>query len=401
MPRRALEPASPPLPPAVRGLGWTSFLTDLSSEAIYPLLPAFITRELGGSALSVGLIDGVANAVAAISRLPAGGLSDRIGRRPLILVGYGLSAIVRPLMGFVGSPLAALAVRATDRLGKGIRAAPRDALVTDLVEPADRGRAFGHIRALDHLGAALGPLVAIGFLWFFPGRERLLFLLSLIPGLATLAIIRGTVRDAGPRRPAATTGDVMPRLDRPRKLLLVCVAVWALAASSEQFLLLRAGAVGVPTALVPAVWFGIGITKSLSARLAAPVIDRLSPRRTVVCGWIVFMAGYAALAVAGGLVAALAAMAVVAAGYGLVEPAERALVAQLSPADRQGAGFGWYSLVQGLMAIPAGLLAGWLWRDGHGASAAFATSGLLAGLAAVLLAVLVHPPVSAGPRPTS
>jgi MFS family permease len=395
MPHAAPGPPRPPLPPAVRGLGWTSFLTDLSSEAIYPLLPAFITRELGGSALSVGLIDGIANAVAAISRLPAGWLSDRIGRRPLILVGYGLSAIVRPLMGLVGSPLGALAVRATDRLGKGIRSAPRDALVTDLVEPVDRGRAFGHIRALDHLGAALGPLVALGFLWFFPGRERMLFLLSLIPGLATLAIIRGTVRDAARPPAAAVAPAPMPSLDRPQKLLLGCVAVWALAASSEQFLLLRAASLGVPAALVPAVWFGIGITKSLAARLAAPVIDRLSPRLAVVCGWLVFMAGYAGLALAGGLPAALAAMAVVAAGYGLIEPAERSLVAQLSPAGRQGASFGWYSLVQGLMAIPAGLLTGWLWSAGGGATAAFATSAALAGLAATLLALLVRPPLPA------
>lgn len=131
-----------------------------------------------------------------------------------------------------------------------------------------------------------------------PGRERLLFLLCLFPGLATLAIIRGTVSDAGPRAPAAAPAAGMPRLDRPRRLLLLCVAVWALAASSEEFLLLRAAAVGVPAALVPAVWFGIGITKSLSARLAAPVIDRLAPRRAVVCGWLVFMAGYADLALA-------------------------------------------------------------------------------------------------------
>ncbi|MFN9367935.1 MAG: MFS transporter, partial [Planctomycetia bacterium] len=304
---------------------------------------------------------------------------------------YGLSAFVRPLMGLVGTPLAALAVRAADRFGKGIRSAPRDALVTDLVEPADRGRAFGHIRALDHLGAALGPLVALAYLWMFPGRERTLFLLSVIPGLATLAIIRATVRDAGPRPVTAPAAAVMPRLDRPQKRLLLCVAVWAVAASSEQFLLLRAGSLGVPAAVVPAVWFGIGITKSLAARCAAPVIDRLSPRRAVGAGWLVFMTGYAGLALAGGLLASLVAMALVAIGYGLVEPAERALVAQLSPSGRQGASFGWYSLVQGLMAIPAGLLAGWLWTTAGGASAAFAVSAALAGSAAALLAVLVGP----------
>ncbi|MFM8435171.1 MAG: MFS transporter, partial [Planctomycetia bacterium] len=147
-------PSDRPLPATVRGLGWTSFLTDLSSEAIYPLLPAFVLRELGGTALSVGLLDGIANFVAAVVRLPAGVLSDRIGRRPLILLGYGLSAIVRPLMGLVTTPVEALVVRAADRFGKGVRTAPRDALVADLVPAESRGRAFGHIRALDHAGAA-------------------------------------------------------------------------------------------------------------------------------------------------------------------------------------------------------------------------------------------------------
>ena len=165
------------LPATVRALGWTSFLTDLSSEAIYPLLPAFV-KGLGGSAIDIGLLDGVANAVAAVVRLFAGTLSDRLGRRPLVLAGYGLSAVLRPLMGLVATPLAAVLVRTADRFGKGIRSAPRDALVTDLVEPAIRGRAFGHIRAMDHAGAALGPLIAMLFLLAFPGRERTLFLLD-------------------------------------------------------------------------------------------------------------------------------------------------------------------------------------------------------------------------------
>jgi hypothetical protein len=155
----------------VRALGWTSFLTDLSSEAIYPLLPAFV-KGLGGSAIDVGLLDGIANAVAAVVRLFAGGLSDRIGRRPLVLAGYGLSAVVRPLMGLVATPLAAVLVRTIDRFGKGIRSAPRDALVTDLVGPEARGRAFGHIRSMDHAGAAIGPLLAMLFLLAFPGCER-------------------------------------------------------------------------------------------------------------------------------------------------------------------------------------------------------------------------------------
>ena len=154
----------PALPPTVRALGWTSFLTDLSSEAIYPLLPAFVIRELGGSTMSVGLIDGIANAVAAVVRLPAGGISDSVGRRPLVLLGYGFSAVVRPLMGLVSSPLGALVVRAADRFGKGIRSAPRDALVADLTEPAIRGRAFGWYALVQGLMALPAGLLA-GWLW--------------------------------------------------------------------------------------------------------------------------------------------------------------------------------------------------------------------------------------------
>jgi MFS family permease len=383
-----VPPADAPLPATVRALGWTSFFTDLSSEAIYPLLPAFLMRELGGSSISVGLIDGIANAVAAVVRLPSGAVSDSVGRRPLVLFGYGISAVIRPLMGLVGSPAAALVVRAADRFGKGIRGAPRDALVADLVDPAMRGRAFGHIRAMDHAGAAVGPLAAMLFLLLFPGRERTLFLLAIVPGLLTLVVIWRFVRDPPRRTPAAGRTSLAPRLDRPQAVLLGCVGVWALAASSEQFLLLRAAELGVPTALVPLVWLGVSLAKSGSALAAGRLADRWHPRSALAAGWLVFAAAYAGLAASSHLAAALPLMAVVGIAYGLAEPAERAIVALLAPEGRQGGAFGWYMLVQGLMALPAGLLAGWLWQQGpHGASWAFATTASLS-LAACGMLVL-------------
>jgi len=376
------------LPATVRALGWTSFLTDLSSEAIYPLLPGFM-KSLGGSAIDVGLLDGLASAVAAVVRLFAGGLSDRIGRRPLVLAGYGLSAVIRPLMGLVASPLAAVAVRTADRFGKGIRSAPRDALVTDLVGPEARGRAFGHIRSMDHAGAALGPLVAMLFLFAFPGTERMLFLLAVVPGLVTLAVIRKFVHD--PPRLAATGKPALAALSGAQWSLLGCVAVWALGAASELFLLRRAEELGVAQPLVPLVWFGIGVAKSAVAAWAGPLVDRLAPRRALVAGWLAFAAAYAGLAWSASLPVALACMVGVAVAYGVAEPAERALVASLSPAGRHGAAFGWYTLVQGLMALPAGLLAGWLWDRGPGGPAtAFATTATLAAVAAGLLALLVR-----------
>ena len=380
----ATERAPTELPATVRALGWTSFLTDLSSEAIYPLLPAFV-KGLGGSAIDMGLLDGVANAVAAVVRLFAGTLSDRLGRRPLVLAGYGLSAVLRPLMGLVATPLAAVLVRTADRFGKGIRSAPRDALVTDLVEPAIRGRAFGHIRAMDHAGAALGPLVAMLFLLAFPGRERTLFLLAILPGLATLAVIWRFVRD--PPRRTATTAPASAALSAPQLQLLACVALWALGAASELFLLRRAEDLGVAAYAIPLVWFAIGAVKSLTASRAGAFVDRLTPRPALVVGWLAFAVAYGGLAVSESLVAAVACMLVVAVAYGITEPAERALVAALSADGRQGTAFGWYALVQGVMALPASLLAGWLWDRGtNGPATAFAATAGLAAVAAGLLA---------------
>jgi MFS family permease len=373
--------AEPPLPATVRALGWTSFLTDLSSEAIYPLLTPFV-RSLGGTSIDIGLIDGIANAVAAVVRLPSGAVSDTLGRRPLVLAGYGLSAVVRPLMGLVTTPLGAILVRALDRCGKGMRSAPRDALVADLVEPAIRGRAFGHIRAMDHAGAALGPLVAAAFLCVWPGAERRLFLLTLLPGLFTLAVIWSRVRDAPRHTPVAPRTRLAPTLSAPQAWLLAGVGVWSLGAASEQFLLMRATDLGVPAWLVPLVWLAINLAKSRAAVTAGRLSDSWHPRRMLVAGWLVFAAAYAGLAASSHAAAAIPLMLVVGVAYGLAEPAERALVSLLAPAGGHGGAFGWYTLVQGLMALPAGLLAGWLWqRHDLGPAWAFATTALLAAAA--------------------
>ncbi|MEX0670975.1 MAG: MFS transporter [Pirellulales bacterium] len=375
------------LPATVRALGWTSFLTDLSSEAIYPLMPGFV-RGLGGTAVEIGLIDGIANAVAAVVRLPAGAASDTFGRRPLVLFGYGLSALIRPLMGIAGSPLQVLLVRAADRFGKGIRSAPRDALVADLVEPANRGRAFGHIRAMDHAGAAVGPLVAMLFLLLFPDRERMLFLLALLPGLVTLAVIWRFVRDPPRRTAVPTTPPLAAGMTRSQVVLLACVAVWALGASSEQFLLVRAADLGVPAAYIPLVWFATSLAKSVTASRAGRLADMVSPRIALAAGWIIFAAAYGGLAVATSLPVALLLVAVVGVAYGLAEPAERALVAALAAEGRHGGAFGWYAFVQGMMALPAGLLAGWLWERGpDGSGWAFAVTAVFSMIASGLVLV--------------
>jgi len=223
------------------------------------------------------------------------------------------------------------------------------------------------------------------FLLAFPGRERTLFLLAILPGLATLAVIWKFVRD--PPRPTVTATPASAALSAPQLHLLGCVAIWALGAASEQFLLLRAADLGVAAYAIPLVWFAIGVVKSITASRAGPLVDRLAPRPTLVVGWLAFAAAYGGLALANSLVTAVACMLVVAMAYGIAEPAERALVAALSADGRQGTAFGWYALVQGLMALPAGLLAGWLWdRGADGAGMAFAATAALAAVAAGLLA---------------
>ena len=387
MPSRDPMPVSrDPLPATVKALGWTSFLTDLSSEAIYPLLPALV-KSLGGTSLDIGLVDGVANAVAALVRLVSGALSDRVGRRPLVLLGYGLSSIVRPLTALASAPLHVMLVRAADRFGKGIRSAPRDALVTDLVVPDQRGRAFGFIRGLDHAGAAVGPLVAMLFLLVYPGRERTLFLLTVLPGVATLAVIWRFVRD--PPRHSTAPPPLAARLSRPQCWLLGSVAVWSLGAASEQFLLLRAAELGTPVAFLPLVWFAMSLAKGVAATRSGGLADTVSPRLVLLGAWLLFALVYGALAAADSLTVLLPLIVGVGVAYGLAEPAERTLVATLAPTGTHGAAFGWYALVQGLMALPAGLLAGILWDHGPtGSSWAFGASALLATAACGLLAAL-------------
>jgi MFS family permease len=278
-------------------------------------------------------------------------------------------------------------VRAADRFGKGIRSAPRDALVTDLVVPERRGRAFGHIRGLDHAGAAVGPLAAMLFLLAYPGRERTLFLLTVLPGVATLAVIWRFVRD--PPRHTTAPPPLAARLSRPQCWLLGSVAVWSLGAASEQFLLLRAAELGTPVAFLPLVWFAMSLAKGAAASRSGGLADTVSPRLVLLGAWLLFALAYGALAAADSLIVLLPLIVGVGVAYGLAEPAERTLVATLAPSGTHGAAFGWYALMQGLMALPAGLLAGALWDHGPaGSSWAFGTSALLATAACGLLAAL-------------
>jgi len=377
----------------VAALGLVSLFTDLSSEMIYPLVPVFLTTVLGAGPAALGLIEGVAETTASLLKLLSGTLADRFRRRkPLVVAGYALSAAARPLMGLAASWGHVLAVRFADRVGKGIRTSPRDALIAAAVAPGERGRAFGLQRAMDHLGAVAGPLAA--FVLLAAGLSyRALFLLAAVPGAAAVAVLLWGVHEARgeePRRGAVRLGRAgLPGAFR-RYLAVVCL--FTLGNASDAFLLLRAVEEGIPPAWVPLLWGAFHAVKSSLSVPAGILSDRWDRRRVVAAGWLVYAAAYAAWGFARGpwWMAGLFLF------YGLfaaaTEGTERALVADLVPRDRQATGFGWFHLIVGLCALPASVVFGLLYKW-KGAQAAFGTSAVLALAACVLLLTLdLRPP---------
>ena len=411
-------PISPPppgrLPKTVVALGWVSLLTDVASEMIYPLLPRFLVHTLKAGPIGLGLIEGLAESTAALLKLPSGVLSDRMRRRkPLILAGYGLAGLVRPLMGLAVLPWHALAIRMTDRLGKGVRGAPRDALIADVTPPAHRGRAFGFHRAMDHAGAALGPLLAYLFLTIWPGEYRTLFLLTIVPGIAVVLVLLFGVRErdrGGPTPTAATaapsTTAVKSRwrlrhFDRRFGLYMAALTLFVLGNSTDMFLLLRADELGLPPVYLTLLWSGFHVAKSLANLAGGRWADRFDARALLLAGWLVYAAVYLGFGLATSVTQVVALFFAYAAYYGLTEPAEKALVARWSPADIRGAGFGWYNLVLGLGALPASLIFGWLWQSSWGAKGAFGFGAALALASCGLLAATFLVPPHATDRSTA
>ena len=386
----------------VIALGLVSLLTDFSSDMIYPLLPVFLTATLGAGPAVLGIIEGVAEATASLLKLFSGVWSDRIGRKkPLVLAGYFLSAVTRPLVGFASAWTHVLAVRFSDRIGKGVRSSPRDALIAASVPAEDRGRAFGLQRAMDHMGAVLGPVAAFLLLAGAGLSYRTVFFLAAIPGAAAVAALLFLVRDPGGQ--ATRNGKIFP-LDRNippgfrRYLLIVCL--FTLGNASDSFLILRAVDSGVPAAWVPLLWGAFHVVKSSFATYGGILSDRFGRKQLIVAGWIVYAACYAVWGVVEG-VAWMVALFLV---YGLysaaTEGAERAFVADFIPPSLRGTAFGWFHLTVGLSALPASVLFGALWT-GYGARTAFGVSAGLAIAASVLLLLLIPPSVSSedGPAP--
>lgn len=376
----------------VVALGLVSLLTDFSSEMIYPLLPVFLTTTLGAGPAALGVIEGVAETTASLLKLFSGVWADRTGRKkPLVVSGYGLSAAMRPLVGLATSWGHVLAVRFSDRIGKGVRTSPRDALIAASVPAEDRGRAFGLQRAMDHLGAVIGPLAAFLLLAGAGLSLRTVFFLSAIPGAAAVAALLFLVREPeGPARPQARVmfgdGGLSPAY---RRYLLI-VGIFTLGNASDAFLILRAVEEGIPAAYVPLLWGAFHVVKSSFSIPAGILSDRWGRRKVVVAGWLVYAATYAAWGLATGPVWMVGLFLV----YGLyaaaTEGVERALVADFVPSERRGTAYGWFHLVVGISALPASVLFGVLYKW-QGAPAAFGASASLAIIASAFLLSLKNP----------
>ncbi len=386
MPATPPPPGRPRLPPTVLALGVVSLLADVSSEMVYPLLPVLLAGTLGAGAAALGAVEGAAESTAALLKLYGGRWSDRAGRRmPFVIAGYAVAALARPLVALATAWPHVLAVRIADRTGKGIRTAPRDALLAAAAEPGDRGRAFGFHRAMDHAGAAVGPLLAFALLGTAGLSLPAVFALSAVPGLLAVAVLVAAVREPSALpRPAPPAGRPDGPVPPPLRRFLVLAGVFALGNSSDAFLLLRAHDLGVPAAQVPLLWAAFHGVKALTSTHGGALSDRLGRRRVIRWGWVVYALVYAGFAAAREPWHAWALLGVYALHHALTEGTEKALVADLVPEGSRGTGFGWYHLVLGAAALPASLLFGAAWER-SGAATAFLIGAALAGIAAAAL----------------
>jgi MFS family permease len=368
-------------------LGWVSFLSDVASEMIFPLLPDFLTRTLRAGPEAIGLVEGVAEATASFMKMFSGWWSDRVRRRKgLVVVGYGIAALARPLVGLASSWAQVLAIRFSDRIGKGLRTSPRDALLADLAPPESRGRAFGLQRAMDNAGAFVGPLVAALLLKFVFDDERSVFLLAAIPGLAGVALVIFGVRERPTARPPAAPATERVAASLPRRFWVVIsiFVLFTLASSTDAFLLLRAQETGVALWQLPLRWAFFNGMKAATGVPGGILADRLGRVRTITAGWVVYVVAYVGFAFLSRPGQAWGLFAFYALFYALTEGAERALVADLVPAQLRGRAFGAFHASVGLASLPASILFGVLWKA-FGAHVAFLVGAGVALLATAAL----------------
>ena len=381
----------------VFALSLVSLLNDTSSDIIYPLLPAFLALTLGASPMIIGIIEGLAESVAAFLKLFSGYLSDKFDSRKLpVFLGYSLASITRPLLAFVGSWQQVLFVRVADRAGKGIRGAPRDAIIAASVPEDKRGLAFGFNRAADHLGAVIGPIVAFILLSYFASdtnnptaqEYQQVFLFASVPVVIGLFVIVFFVKE--------TPKEISTVIEQPKiklslkefdgnfKRFLIVIAIFTLSNSTDAFLLLRTEQAGIAPAVLPLLWMGLHLSKVFSSLIFGDLSDRIGRKTLIFSGWILYALVYAGFAFVSQAWQTWALFLIYGVYFGLTEGVEKALVADLVPKGKRGTAYGFYNLAFSITVFPASIIFGAIWTT-FGAEAAFSTSALISVCAAVLL----------------
>jgi len=386
------------LPRNILALSTVSLLNDTSSEVIYPLLPAFLALSLGASPFAIGLIEGFAESVASLLKLVSGYLSDRFGSRKLpVFFGYSLAAITRPFLAFATTWPQVLVVRMTDRVGKGIRGAPRDALIAESVPKNERGFAFGFNRAADHLGAVFGPVAAFVLLMIFAVdtqnptiREyQQVFLFASVPVVIGLVVIVFFVREAPkPVGPAvAPPSFSLKGFDGNFKHFLVVIAVFTLSNSTDAFLLLRAAETGISPVVLPLLWMTLHFSKVIFSLIGGDLSDRFGRKALIITGWVIYALVYVGFAFVSSAWQCWLLFIIYGAYFGLTEGVEKAFVADMVPEKRRGTAFGLYNLAFGITVFPASLLFGLVWNQ-FGAATAFLGSACVSVLAILMLSTV-------------
>jgi MFS family permease len=385
-----------------------SFFTDMASETVYPLLPLFLTQVLGAGAMSLGVIEGAAEAANSALKILSGWLADRWrSQKKLVLLGYGIASAVRPLIGLATAWPQVLAIRFSDRLGKGIRGAPRDAMLADFAPANARGRVFGFHRAMDHAGAVTGPLLATAFLYFYPGNYRTLFFLTIIPGIIVMLFILRVPERAetgrtppNPAEPSRTPPNpvepsrtppnpVEPsrtvwNLGRRFYLAMTVILLFSLGNASDAFLLLRMSDLGVAAVWIPLLWSALHVFKVVSSLVGGAMSDRFGRRGLIALGWLWYALVYAGFGYFDSPATVIAIFLSYGLYFGLTEGNEKAWVADMSPAHARGTAFGIYNAALGVGTLAASLIFGAIWTR-VSPHVAFLTGAALAVVASALL----------------
>jgi len=371
--------------------GLVSFSMDVSSEMIYPLVPLFLANVLGVNKSVIGLIEGIAESTASLLKVFSGWFSDRIGNRKwLMAAGYGISTLSRPIVALATGWQHVMGSRFMDRFGKGVRTAPRDAIIAESSEKTHLGRAYGFHRSMDTMGAVVGPALAFFFLGLFSNNYRWVFWLSMIPGaIAVLLIIffiteKKKIPPLHSERPKLT----LTHFDWRFKFFVAIAALFAIGNSSDVFLILRAQQTGIPTVMIPVVYLVFNLVYSLSSVPAGIAADRFGRKRVILLGFVLFAVLYYGFAVARETTAIWVLFAFYGLFMGLTEGIQKAFLATIIPQDFKATAFGVYNTAVGLAMLPASLIGGWLW-DHVSPSATFYFGAITAGLSAMLFIVFI------------